>query len=173
MNATSLSTLRSIDVRNAASDKRLNGLIRLATLHFGLDMVVIALHDACGQHLCAYTGFASDVASQALSMSAARMQKRVVQDTCTDSLLQSHPLVTGTSSIRFFAECPLITSDGQQVGVFCLFDRRARTLDATQLAFLEELAQLAAVAFERDVAIEQLSDEELAARESEQRDGQG
>jgi diguanylate cyclase (GGDEF)-like protein/PAS domain S-box-containing protein len=144
-------------------------LIRLATLHFGLDMIVIALHDACGQHLCAYTGFPAGVASEALSMSAVSTQTRVVQDTCADSLLHSHPLVTGASPIRFFAECPMVISDGQQVGVFCMFDRRPRALDATQLAFLEELAQLAAVAFERDVAIEQLSDEELAAREGEQR----
>jgi diguanylate cyclase (GGDEF)-like protein/PAS domain S-box-containing protein len=169
MNATSLSTLRSLDVRNAASDKRLNGLIRLAKLHFGVDIVVIALHDEDRRHPCAYDGCTVDVASLALSLSSSQAQTRVVSDASTDALLRSHALVTNRPHVRFFAECPLITADGQSVGTFCLLDSRPRMLDETQLAFLHELAKLVAVAFERDAAIEQLSDEELAARESEQR----
>jgi hypothetical protein len=43
-------------------------LIRLAKLHFGIEMVLVALHDEDGQYLCACDGVAADIASQALSL---------------------------------------------------------------------------------------------------------
>jgi diguanylate cyclase (GGDEF)-like protein/PAS domain S-box-containing protein len=169
MNAPPLSTLRSIDVRNAISDRRLHGLVRLAKLHFGVGMVLIALHDEDGQQVCAYDGITADTASQALSLCTQQSQTLIVPDARLDPRLQTHALVTGALQLRFYAECPIVTAGGQRIGVFCVFDTQLRHTDEQAPAFLYELAQLAAVAFERDVAIEQLSDEELAARESEQR----
>jgi diguanylate cyclase (GGDEF)-like protein/PAS domain S-box-containing protein len=169
MTATPLSTLRATDVRTAAPDKRLLGLIRLARLHFRVEAALVVLDDgARGQQLRACDGLPPDVAAQALSLRVPGNEAVLVPDAASDPRLRAHPLVAGAPQLRFYAEYPLIVG-GQTVGAFCLLDARARELDADELAFLHELAQLAAVAFERDVAIEQLSDEELAARESEQR----
>lgn len=169
MNATQLSTLRSIDIRTATPDKRLHGMIRLAKLHFGIEMALIALHDDSGQQLCAYDGFSADMAAQALSLCLHQTVPVVVSDARDDPRLQSHPMVAGAPHLRFYTESPLIIEDGLRVGVFCLFDPHPRTFGPHQHAFLQELARLAAVAFERDVAIDQLTDEELASRESERR----
>jgi diguanylate cyclase (GGDEF)-like protein/PAS domain S-box-containing protein len=169
MNATLLSTLRSLDVRTAAPDERLNGLIRLARQHFGIDRTLIVLGDAMRQQLCACDGFSAEEASQALSFCMHGVDLYTVADASVDCRLRQHPLVAAAPGLRFYAEYPLVTADGNRVGAFCLFDPQPRVLNQAQEQFLHDLARLAAVAFERDTAIDQLTDDEIASRESERR----
>ncbi|HTH44662.1 MAG TPA: diguanylate cyclase [Oxalicibacterium sp.] len=169
MNATLLSTLRSFDVRTAAPDERLNGLVRLARQHFHIDRISIVLGDARRQQLCACEGFSAEEASQALAFCMHSADLYTVADASLDARLRTHPLVLAAPHLRFYAEHPLMTAEGERVGAFCLFDPQTRELDQAQQQFLQELARLAAVAFERDTAIDQLADDEIASRESERR----
>jgi diguanylate cyclase (GGDEF)-like protein/PAS domain S-box-containing protein len=168
MTALPLQSLHSTDAQRTRSDERLNSIVRLARLHFDVAMAAIVLLDGAENRLAAWEGLTPDRARQAVSLCDASMEK-TVPDLQADPYSRAHPLVNGASPLRFHAACPLLMKDGTAPGAICLFDGAQRTLDARQLSFLRELARLAAIAFESDIAIDHVTEEEATARESEQR----
>jgi len=65
----------------------------------------------------------------------------VVKDAQRDERFASNPLVTGDSKIRFYAGSPLITPDGQTLGMLCVYDQTPRELTAEQKAALRALSR--------------------------------
>ena len=94
----------------------------------------------------------------------------VVNDASQDIRFSNSPLVTGTEGIRFYAGAPLVTSDGQAIGVLEVMAPKPRELAAEQARALAVLARsvmahlelwhktrdLEQVARERDRALESL-----------------
>lgn len=72
----------------------------------------------------------------------------VIEDTAEDDRFATHPLVTGTPHIRFYAGAPLLTRDGFSMGAICVIDTVPRQLDATQLQTLQFMAQQVMVMLE-------------------------
>ncbi|MFB9876347.1 PP2C family protein-serine/threonine phosphatase [Planobispora siamensis] len=68
----------------------------------------------------------------------------VVTDARTDPRTMDNSLVDGPAGIRFYAAAPIITSDGYRLGTVNVLDVRPRTVDAAQLATLQDLAALVA-----------------------------
>jgi phosphoserine phosphatase RsbU/P len=64
----------------------------------------------------------------------------VVPDATEDDRFRELPAVVGRAGIRFYAGVPLHDATGSVVGVFCLYDDRARTLDDEELQTLTDLA---------------------------------
>jgi len=64
-----------------------------------------------------------------------------IPDTREDARFASHPLVTGTPHVRFYAGAPLITPDDLAVGTLCVIDFRPRRLDARQAEALRILSR--------------------------------
>lgn len=56
----------------------------------------------------------------------------VIEDAEQDPRVANNPLVVGPPYIRFYAGCPLVTSDGLRLGALCSIDTRPRTLSAWQ-----------------------------------------
>jgi len=65
----------------------------------------------------------------------------VVEDTLTDPRFANNPMVTGHSKIRFYAGSPLITPEGQALGVLSVSDRVPRQLEPKQTAALRALSR--------------------------------
>ena len=63
----------------------------------------------------------------------------LVPDALLDPRVRSLPAVV-EQGIRFYAGVPLRDPSGNAVGVFCLYDTRARDLDAEELQTLQDLA---------------------------------
>ena len=72
----------------------------------------------------------------------------VLPDTALDGAFADHPASTGPPAIRFFAGAPILSREGDVVGVLCAWDTQPRTPDAGQLQTLDRLAQLAAALLE-------------------------
>jgi GAF domain-containing protein len=66
-----------------------------------------------------------------------------VPDATTDLRFASNPVVTGAAGARYYAGAPVRGTDGQPVGVLCVFDTTARRMPPDQRAALESLARLA------------------------------
>lgn len=65
----------------------------------------------------------------------------VVPDTAADERFRNNALVTGEPNIRFYAGCPLKSSDGFNLGTLCAIDRVPRQLTPVQIDALEILAR--------------------------------
>lgn len=65
----------------------------------------------------------------------------VVTDARLDERFIANPLVTGETSILFYAGVPLVDGEGQALGTLCVLDHEPRQLSAQQQTTLEALAR--------------------------------
>ncbi len=79
---------------------------------------------------------------------AARKSTLVIEDARKDARLVSHPSVEGEPHVRFYASTPVLTQDGDAVGVLTVLDVTSRELTTRQLECLEALARQAAALLE-------------------------
>lgn len=61
-------------------------------------------------------------------------------DTLKDDRFNENPIVTGETSIRFYAGAPLINTEGYVLGTICVMDQTPQVLSKNQLAALKLLA---------------------------------
>ena len=73
----------------------------------------------------------------------------VVPDALKDERFCKSPLVTGEPHIRAYAGAPLMTAEGQCLGMLCVIDREPRELSVRQLRVLELLARQVVVTLEQ------------------------
>jgi hypothetical protein len=64
----------------------------------------------------------------------------VREDTFHDEILSDHPWVVRGPRIRFYAGYPISASNGDAIGVVCVFDTEPRTFDSSHESLLRELA---------------------------------
>lgn len=67
----------------------------------------------------------------------------IIPDTLKDERFADNPLVLGPPHIRFYTGMPLLMSSGLAAGTLCIIDTKPRELDATDLAILATLRDLA------------------------------
>jgi two-component sensor histidine kinase len=92
--------------------------------HHGVDIDEIAREAG----LCATAIFASE--------------PYIVNDAQSDPRTMGNSLVTGGFGLRFYAGIPLQTSDDERVGTLCVIDTKPRTVEANQIADLQDLASV-------------------------------
>lgn len=66
----------------------------------------------------------------------------IIADTRADEHFADHPLVTGTPYIRFYAGVPLVDSEGNIPGSFCVTDTVPHAFTQAQQATLTTMAEL-------------------------------
>jgi PAS domain S-box-containing protein len=76
----------------------------------------------------------------------------VVEDLSLDPRFSSNPLVTGPHEARFYAGAPIVTDDGFALGTVCVVDRKARTLEPSQVDALHRLSRLVSSLLEQEKA---------------------
>lgn len=69
----------------------------------------------------------------------------VIKDTLADDRFSQHPMVADGPMIRFYAGAPLVTPEGQKIGVFSIADTKPRSqgLTYTQEKRLRDMASMA------------------------------
>ncbi len=96
-----------------------------------------------GEVVKAVRGWNVAVFPQALSFAiriANQTDVVVVPDTAADARFSTHPLVTGSPNIRFYAGAPIF-DDGTFVGALSIVDRAPRQLTSEQISVLRLLAR--------------------------------
>lgn len=66
----------------------------------------------------------------------------VFEDTLSEPMLLSNPMVAGEQGFRFYAAAPIKTTEGFNVGVVCILDKVARHFTAADQKKLEWVADL-------------------------------
>jgi diguanylate cyclase (GGDEF)-like protein/PAS domain S-box-containing protein len=170
--STRLHTVRSPDAADTVADERFDGLTRLARRHFSVAVTLIVRVEAERQWFASCDGIPFAQTPRDLSFCEQATDSDdllVVPDILADNCLHDHPHVIHTPCIRFYAGCPLRTSNGETLGAFCLLDTTPRELDDGQRECLRDFARLATAIVERDDVVARLKEDEDALREREKR----
>ncbi len=139
-----LKTLASYAVLDTAPEVAFDDFPYLASRALEVPIALISLVDEHRQWFKSKVGLdASETPRDWAFCGHAILQSdvMVVEDATQDPRFAGNPLVLGEPHIRFYAGCPLITSDGQALGTLCVIDRQPRSLAADQLDILRRLGR--------------------------------
>ena len=89
----------------------------------------------------------------------------VVENAATDPRTLVNPLVAGELGLRFYVGVPLTTSEGHNLGTFCVLDEKPRSISEDDLGILRDLAAVVMDHLELRLAAHQTVRHELELRE--------
>lgn len=138
-----LAALRRYSILDTEPERAFDRVAALAARTLDVPIALVSLVDAERQWSKACAGsFAPELARDTAFSAHAILGDAplVVNDALEDARFCTHPLVVGAPHVRFYAGAPLRTPSGFNVGTLCAIDTRPRTLDAAQLATLQDLA---------------------------------
>jgi PAS domain S-box-containing protein len=108
-------------------------------------IALISLVDECRQWFKSKVGLSVSETARDISFCTHAIQQKdvfVVPDAAKDPRFAHSPLVTAEPGIRFYAGAPLITPEGQALGMLCVLDRVPHDLKPGQAQALRTLAQI-------------------------------
>ena len=83
----------------------------------------------------------------------------IVEDAKNDPRCLLNPLVRGEFGLQFYAGAPLHTSDGYNLGTFCIIDKKQRYFTKEQISILGTLSEVVMDEIELRLAARELSKE--------------
>ena len=95
----------------------------------GTPTALVSIVEETSQTFLARTGFDASETARETSFCAHAMRRddiMVVPDATRDPRFADNPLVTGETSLRFYAGVPLVRTDGIALGALCVIDTIAR-----------------------------------------------
>jgi sigma-B regulation protein RsbU (phosphoserine phosphatase) len=140
--ARRLRALEQLQLLGTDREERFDRITRLAQRVFDVPIATITLVDETSLWFKSAQGIPAERAERQASFcdrTVALGETHVVPDALADPRYATGPAVTGPPYVRFYAGQPLAGPGGLTVGTLCLFDVRPRTLDAGQVALLQEL----------------------------------
>ena len=149
--------LDDLEIVGSETEERFDRIVRLAASRFSAPVALISLIGGDRQWFKARVGFAQQEtpASEAFCVhTIASDAVMVVPDATLDRRFSDHPLVRGTSGIRFYAGAPLTLSNGHRVGALCVLDHAPRPgFDEPDRHDLADFAAIVADLMEQRVAM--------------------
>lgn len=140
-----LSALTATGVLETGPEERFDRYTRLAQRMFNVPIAAISLVERDCQRFKSVQGLSVSQTSRDVSFCGHTIlddSEFVVEDAAADERFADNPLVTGEPQIRFYAGCPLHSSDGYRLGALCIVDRQPRTFDADDIQALRDLAAM-------------------------------
>jgi signal transduction histidine kinase len=146
-----LAALRDYEILDTAPEQEFDDITLLASQICDTPTALISLVDENRQWFKSKVGTTETETSRDIAFCAHGILQPdvfVVEDALADQRFADNPLVTGASKIRFYAGSPLITPDGQAVGMLCVNDQVPRALSPQQKSALQALGRQAVAQFE-------------------------
>src|SRR5688572_1160630 len=151
-----LETLHALNILDTSPEERFDRLTRLARRMFHVPIALVSLIDANRQWFKSSAGLDvretprdTSFCGHAILDDAIMM----VPNALDDPRFADNPSVTGEPHVRFYAGAPLKAPNGTRLGTLCIIDRKARVLDADDLAALRDMAAIV----EDELAARQIS----------------
>jgi PAS domain S-box-containing protein len=171
-----LAALRRLALANLEPEEPFDRLTRLASVLFSTPIALISFVTEDRQYFKSCRGLPEPLASlreTPLSYSicqyvVASEEPLVVPDARRDPILCTNLAVTELGAVAY-AGAPLITSEGECLGTFCVADAQPRAWTAEQVAMLRDLAATAITELELRHELADRGRIEEALRESEAR----
>lgn len=139
-----LVALRSYGILDTEAEDAFDDVTSIAAAICDTPMALVSFVDADRQWFKSRVGLEASETPLDCSICAfgiLQPEMLVVADTRRDPRFVNNALVSGDPRLRFYAGAPLITPDGQPLGMLCVLDTRPRLLNQGQLAALQALAR--------------------------------
>jgi signal transduction histidine kinase len=146
-----LAALRDYEILDTAPEQEFDDITLLASQICATSTALISLVDENRQWFKSKVGTTETETPRDIAFCAHGILQPdvfVVEDALADQRFADNPLVTGASKIRFYAGSPLITANGQALGMLCVNDQVPRILSPEQKAALQALGRQVVAQFE-------------------------
>lgn len=143
-----LLSLYKLGLLDTPPEKRFDLITKTAIKIFNVPISTLTLVDSKREWFKSCQGLPVHEGDRAVSFCGHALLEDeilVIPDTLKDDRFADNPMVIGEPFLRFYAGVPLISADGQRVGVFCLKDTKPREFSVTDREVLKGLAQWAEV----------------------------
>ncbi|HEU6455988.1 MAG TPA: GAF domain-containing protein [Roseateles sp.] len=141
-----LAALHALLILDTPPEQRFDRITEFAASEFDAPIALISLVDENRQWLKSRVGLDVCETSRDVAFCAHALlstEPLVVPDTLKDERFADNPLVVGMPHIRFYTGAPLVLPSGLIAGTLCIIDTKPREVDATDLAILGTLRDLA------------------------------
>lgn len=151
-----LEALQSISILDTPPEERFDRLTRMAKRLFGVPIALVSLVDENRQWFKSCFGLSVGETPRDISFcghAILRDDLFIIPDTILDERFADNPLVVNDPHIRFYAGCPLKSTNGHKLGTLCIIDRQPRYFGEDELEALIDLAAMV----ERELSAVQLA----------------
>lgn len=138
-----LAALRSTGALDSAHEERFDRVTRLAQRLFGVPVVLVSLVDEHRQWFKSRVGLDATETPRDISFCGHAILSDdilLVNDATQDERFCDNPLVVDDPHVRFYAGCPLTTTDGHRIGTLCLIDGQPRSFSSEDGRLLRDLS---------------------------------
>lgn len=141
-----LKALKRYQILDTPPDGNFDHLTKLAATLFNMPIAIISLIDEDRIWFKSHEGLEINQIDREPGLCASAIISDglyIVENATDDPRTLANPLVAGEFGLKFYAAAPLTTSDGYNLGTFCLIDKRQRYLTESQKDVLQKLAEIA------------------------------
>ena len=136
-------SLMKLDLLDTPPEERFDQLTSCATKIFNVPISTLTLIDANREWFKSCQGLSVTEGDRAISFCVHALVEDeilVISDTTKDKRFADNPMVIGEPYIRFYAGVPIMSSDDQRIGVFCIKDTKPRDFSEDDIFILKGLA---------------------------------
>lgn len=141
-----LISLYAVELLDTPPEERFDQLTRCATKIFHVPISTLTLVDANREWFKSCQGLSDREGDRAISFCGHALVENeilVIPDTFKDQRFSDNPLVISYPNIRFYAGVPIMSADGERIGVFCIKDTKPREFSEDDQDILKGLAKWA------------------------------
>ncbi|HWY80253.1 MAG TPA: ATP-binding protein [Candidatus Sulfotelmatobacter sp.] len=138
-----LDSLHNLDILDTPPAKRFDLITKTATRLFHVPISTLTVMDAKREWFKSSQGLSMHEEDRAISFCGHTLLSNkifVISDTKKDTRFVDNPMVTGKPYVRFYAGLPVMSADGDRIGVFCIKDIRPREFSKADEEMLKGLA---------------------------------
>lgn len=138
-----IASLYALHLLDTSPEERFDRLTKVATQVFHVPISTLTIIDAKREWFKSCQGLSETEGDRAISFCGHALVEDeilVVKDTLKDKRFADNPMVVGDPYIRFYAGVPIMSADGQRIGVFCIKDTKPRNFSKEDEEILEGLA---------------------------------
>lgn len=138
-----LLSLHTLGLLDTDPEERFDRITRTATKIFNTPISTLTLVDANREWFKSCEGLSEKEGDRAVSFCGHALLADdvfVIPDAKLDERFANNPMVVGKPFIRFYAGVPIMSADGQRVGVFCIKDTKPREFSKGDEEILRGLA---------------------------------
>lgn len=146
-----IENLYKYDILDSPADGEFDEITSLAAKIFNVPVAIITLVDT--DRIWFKSSFGLDIdeipRDPGLCSSAIMSDDiYIVENARVDPRTLANPLVAGVMGLQFYAAAPLKSSEGYNLGTFCIIDKLPKKLDAKDISMLMQLSRIVMDMFE-------------------------